>query len=862
LQDDGAFSILANLTVLSLTFNNLTRVPSKLPSSLRQLYLSHNKLTTINQDDFNDLPNIEILDLEGNCPRCYNAPYPCTPCSRNAAIQIHHLAFQYLKRLKILSLASTSLTSISPSWFYNMSHLTVLNLEFNFLTKEIASGDFLLQLPRLEVLDLSYNYAKKAYPRYINISDNFAKLVSLQQLHLRGYVFKELKSKHLAPLINLPNLRTLNFGVNFIKQIDLQVFQHFVNLTTISLSDNRISPLLEDNNNDTNGKSVKNHVLQRRSADIDLEPLARAVQPEVTSNDIIYTSIYPLVKPQCSQYGKVLDLSLNSIFFIDQQQFRGFSDIACLNLSSNGIGQALNGTDFTFLPNIRYLDLSFNKIDLAYRYAFHELPKLEVLDLSYNKHYFIVAGIVHQLGFIENLPHLKVLNLSFNEIFTLTEHWLNSSSLEDLVFQGNHLDKLWGNQDNRYIQFFKNLYNLTRLDISHNRLNEIPTNAFLSLPQSLTELYINNNELKLFNWTALQQFKNLKLLDLSSNALDFVGNNLANYTPSLQTLLLQLNKISHLPDRFLYRASNLVHLDLRYNQLHSINKSTFLSKNLNFLEILDLTGNSFECSCALVDFILWINENVNITIPRLATDVICATPGDQAGKSIINLDLHTCTMDTVAATLFCLSYLIILSVMVTATTKHLFYWDAWYIYYYCAGKLRGYKKGYKSIGIATSYDAYVAYDSKNTEVTDWVLNELQFHLEESGDKQVLLCLEERDWVPGAAIIDNMADSIQQSSNTIFVLTESYVKTGSFKTAFYLALQRLMDENMDVIVFILLEPVLQHSQYLRLRRRICKSSILEWPKNPHAEDLFWQSLKNIVLTDNYKRYNILYTDSIK
>ncbi|KAJ8790673.1 hypothetical protein J1605_021271 [Eschrichtius robustus] len=242
-------------------------------------------------------------------------------------------------------------------------------------------------------------------------------------------------------------------------------------------------------------------------------------------------------------------------------------------------------------------------------------------------------------------------------------------------------------------------------------------------------------------------------------------------------------------------ASSLTHLDLSANQLKMINKSTFATKTATKLAILELGRNPFDCTCDIGDFREWMDENLNVTIPRL-TDVICASPGDQQGKSI------------------------------------------------------------------TFYDAYVSYDTKDASVTDWVINELRFHLEESEDKNVLLCLEERDWDPGLAIIDNLMQSINQSKKTIFVLTKKYAKNWNFKTAFYLALQRLIDENMDVIVFILLEPVLQHSQYLRLRQRICKSSILQWPDNPKAEGLFWQSLKNVVLTANDSRYNNLYVNSIK
>ncbi|XP_025058307.1 toll-like receptor 8 isoform X2 [Alligator sinensis] len=861
LAEPTAFSGLSALTVLSLSLNNLSQVPSQLPSSLKELYLSSNKIKMVNHYDFQNLSNIEVLDLSGNCPRCFNAPFPCDPCPGDSSIQIHPLAFQYLANLRNLSLSCTSLTHIPSSWFYNTSQLKVLNLGFNYLLKEIALGEFLVQLPHLEVLDLSFNYARQAYPKYINISDNFANLVRLQQLHIRGYVFQDLTHEHLQPLIKLTNLHTLNFGVNFIKQIDLRVFQLFVNLTLISLSDNRISPLSEgSNNSDIHGTSLGNHVIRHRSTDTYLDPSANnMLESGGTSSSYKSAPIFPLIKPQCSMYGKALDLSLNSVFFIAQQQFKGFHDVACLNLSSNGIGQALNGTEFIFLPNLKYLDLSFNKLDLAYSYAFHELQNLEVLDLSYNKHYFIVSGITHRLVFLQNLMHLKVLNLSYNEISTLTEPKLISSSLEELVFKGNRLDILWKNGDNRYRCFFKELSKLTHLDISHNRLKSIPNKAFYCLPQSLIELRINNNELQHFKWKALKQFQNLKLLDVSRNLLSFITDSLASCTSSLQTLLLQYNKIAQLPDGFLFKASSLLHLDVGYNRLHSINQSTFLSNDLNYLVLLNLKGNPFECTCAIVGFINWIHLNINVSIPRLATDVICATPGDQTGNSIISLDQHTCTLDIAALICFSLSFIIIFTVMVMAITKHLFYWDAWYTYYYCAARLKGYRS---IITEKALYDAYIAYDTKDVAVTDWVINELRIHLEESKDKQVLLCLEERDWEPGKAVIDNLAQSIQCSRKTIFVLTERYVKNGNFRTAFYIALQRLMDENLDVIVFILLEPVLQHSQYLRLRRRICRSSILEWPKNPQAQCLFWQSLKNVLLTENYNRYNRLYTDSIK
>lgn len=843
--EDGAFNNLINLKLLSLSFNNLFSVPPKLPSSLSKLFLSNAKISTITQEDFKGLEHLTLLDLSGNCPRCFNAPFPCEPCKLNASIRIHPLAFQNLTQLRFLNLSSTSLKTIPSTWFDNLTNLKELHLEFNYLVQEIASGAFLTKLPSLQTLDLSFNFIYKEYLQYITISPNFSMLRSLKKLHLKGYVFRELKKEHFKPLQNLPNLTTINLGINFIEKIDFKAFQDFPKLKVIYLSGNRIASVIDG----TDHSSWRNHLRKPLSTDYD----------EFDPHMNFYHSTEPLIKPQCTTYGKALDLSLNNIFVIGKSQFEGFQDIACLNLSFNANGQVLNGTEFSSMPHIKYLDLTNNRLDFDDNQAFSDLHDLEVLDLSHNAHYFSIAGVTHRLGFIQNLTKLKVLNLSHNGIYTLTDEYeLRSTSLKELVFSGNRLDRLWNANDGKYWSIFRSLENLTRLDLSYNNLQQIPNEAFLNLPQSLQKLHINDNRLRFFNWTLLQYFPHLHLLDLGRNELYFLTNCLSKFTHSLKILLLNHNHFSHLPAGFLSEARNLMHLDLSFNTIKMINKSSLQTETKTNLSVLDLQGNHFDCTCDISDFRSWLEENPHVRIPRLV-DVICSNPGDQRWKSVMSLDLTTCVSDTTAAILFFFTFLTTSTVLLAALVHHLFYWDVWFIYHMCSAKLRGYRSSSTS---QTFYDAYISYDTKDASVTDWVINELRSHLEESEDKSVLLCLEERDWDPGLPIIDNLMQSINQSKKTIFVLTKKYAKSWNFKTAFYLALQRLMDENMDVIIFILLEPVLQYSQYLRLRQRICKSSILQWPNNPKAENLFWQSLKHVVLTENDSRYDNLYIDSIR
>ncbi|XP_075706473.1 LOW QUALITY PROTEIN: toll-like receptor 8 [Rhinoderma darwinii] len=849
---EGAFLQLEKLTTLSLSCNNLRKVPSRLPSSLKVLNLKNNVISIIRKEDFMNLSNLKILNLSGNCPRCFNAQFSCKSCPGQSSIRIYSNAFKYLKKLVELNLGNTSLTLVQRAWFQNLKGLKVLNLENNYLVKQMATGDFMLSLSYLQKLDLSYNYEIRTYSQNLNLSENFSKLISLQELHLQGYVFQTITNITLAPLHKIKNLNVINFGTNFIRQVNLSVFHNFHNLSMIYLSENRITPFIVRKNENEN---------------LEINPkLYRCSIHDIATHNRFDKSIdYPLennrwsdqiIKPICISYGKTLDLSYNTMFFIDAEEFNLLSDIVCLNLSHNSIDQDLNGTEFIHMPNLTYLDLSYNKLDFDSSSAFQELPRLQVLDLSYNAKYFLVEGVTHNLNFIGNLPSLKVFNISWNKISTLTEYQINNSGLEELRFSGNSLNILWRHWNPPYKEIFKNFSSLKILDISYNDLEILHHKAVVNLPKNITELHLNYNKLTLWEWKTLQHFKNLKFLDLSHNRLIAIESNLFMYTSSLQKLRLHRNLISQLSDSFLYKATSLTDLDLTDNHIQTINKSAFLSGNDNFLKVLRLKGNPFVCTCEIIDFLQWIANN-NVTIPLLATDVTCSNSDFKRRKSIIQFDMHACSLDGISMMLCFLSFISVVLIMALRILKHLFYWDVWYIYHWCVAKLKPRKMAITE----TLYDAFITYDNKDPAVSDWVYNELCHELEENGDKHIFLCLEEREWEPGKAVIDNIAQSINQSKKTVFVLTKKYVKSGKFRTAFYLAMQKLMDENMDVIVIVLLQPVLQNSQYLRLRKKICSSSILEWPKNPHAEHLFWQNMKNVLLTENSSRYNHLYTNPV-
>ncbi|NXA16509.1 TLR7 protein, partial [Sapayoa aenigma] len=856
--EETAFLELKKLTILSLKSNNLTHIPPNLSSTLKELYIYNNMIQVIQEHDLSGLTNLEILDLSGNCPRCYNAPYPCIPCPKSS-IEIHSKAFDSLKNLRILRLHSNSLQNIPSSWFKNIKNLKELDLSQNFLMKEIGDAQFLKLIPSLVELDLSFNFELKVYSPFLNLSKTFSSLSSLQTLRIKGYVFKELREEDLGPLLSLRNLTVLDLGTNFIKVADLAVFKKFPALKFIDLSVNKISP----SSGESNFYGFCSH------PGISVELYNGQVLPEMhyfrydvyerscRSKDKEAASYQSSVKEDCLKYGKTLDLSRNNVFFINPSDFQGLNSLRCLNLSDNAISQTFNGSEFSYLSGLKYLDFSNNRVDLLYQTAFKELKFLEILDLSNNQHYFLAEGVTHVLSFIKSLTHLKKLMMNENEISTTIDTGMESQSLQILEFRGNHLDVLWMDGNARYLSFFRNLTSLEELDISFNSLCFLPPGVFEAMPPKLKLLNLTNNQLKSFNWGNLYYLKKLVTLDLSNNLLTTVPRELSNCSSSLQELMLRNNRIQRLTKHFLRGAFRLRYLDLSSNKIQIIKKSSFPENVINNLKMLLLHGNPFKCNCEAVWFVWWINQT-QVTIPLLATDVTCAGPGAHKGRSVVFLDLYTCELDTSYLILFALSASTILSFMVLTVTSHLYFWDVWYSYHYCAAKLKGYRR--LSVPDAC-YDAFIAYDNEDPAVNEWVTEELVERLEDQKARQFNLCLEGRDWLPGQPVFDNLSQSIQLSKKTIFVLTNKYIRSGRFKTTFYMAHQRLLDEKMDVIILIFLEKVLQKSRYVRLRKRLCRSSVLEWPTNPQSQPYFWQCLKNAIATSNSLAYNKLLQETV-
>ncbi|KAJ5079935.1 leucine-rich repeat-containing protein [Anaeramoeba ignava] len=212
--------------------------------------------------------------------------------------------------------------------------------------------------------------------------------------------------------------------------------------------------------------------------------------------------------------------------------------------------------------------------------AFKELKTLTIISCQLHQ-------IPHE--FI-SLPNLEYLNISQNPITSIP---IRSSSpniiLKTLILNNCNIERIGSsissfpnlenlfliNNNISFVSFhINNLLRLSKLDLSLNLLNDLPT-SFKGLSKSLHFLSLSMNLFSTFP-NAILDLRSLEYLNFSENILiDLDCFNGANF-PFLQYLDFHGNLILQIPIS-LTQLTNLENLDLRYNWIQNLDEISIKS---------------------------------------------------------------------------------------------------------------------------------------------------------------------------------------------------------------------------------------------------------------------------------------------
>ena len=186
-----------------------------------------------------------------------------------------------------------------------------------------------------------------------------------------------------------------------------------------------------------------------------------------------------------------LDISSNSITYIEPDLVQAFVGLKHLDISRNDLGEAIRSGNyassvFQALQHVKVLILSHNSIINIPKGAFTNNRYIEVLDLSHNKLETFNFGL-------ESLISLKHLDVSFNNILHLDP--ASCTLLSDLTFKEN-------NASNYYMTTSQNAIIETYINFKGNSISCSCDNiCFLNYIVKLNETYacLLNGQLEVIN---------------------------------------------------------------------------------------------------------------------------------------------------------------------------------------------------------------------------------------------------------------------------------------------------------------------------------------------------------------------------
>lgn len=333
---------------------------------------------------------------------------------------------------------------------------------------------------------------------------------------------------------------------------------------------------------------------------------------ELTFLDLSYNHLL-VIPARTFQYQKKLkelNLNHNKIGMIAIDTFIGLSTITSLNLGSNLLGDLVESV-FSTLPKLEELNLSRNRISQIHPKAFNGLANLRVLYLNDNT----LSRVPTQA--LSPLNVLAELYLGINVFESIeSEAFANLNGLSLLDLKGAALNNLSADT------FHGLESNLRKLDISDNRLQQIPTAALNRLTR-LEVLALGQNGFETIPNGALTGLAHLRQLDCSGSLqLHTIEANAFETNTNLETLNIASNKaLSHIETGAFSGLPFLKNINLRDNALAEIPENLF---KWDELDTFDLSDNPIHCDCRMLWLqILLLAKNTSQTA---GDNVLCASP--------------------------------------------------------------------------------------------------------------------------------------------------------------------------------------------------------------------------------------------
>ena len=854
-----------NLSYLDLSFNNLTKVPSKLfKNTLFGLDLRGNPIHHITSNDFKNCPHLTHLYLS------WTAKYDFVP------LNIQSYALIDLKYLKLLDLSGNMLKNWSQHILPSNSQLRVWNLAFNCFKEKVQNPDFLSPLQNLTTLDLSSNtfcssnlYPNRPIVHKMKLGNAFMRFPNLEVLFLGttvqptnsdvffnyfisyGVKFDTVDSDSLAVLRNLSKLHTIGMALIGIRNLSMEAFDGLPNFRSLNLQYNHIDEPQKQNETkqDASQKHIrKNSHLSKRFP------------------------TFPISFPH--HYKQSLEFLMSST--VSQPW---------LTLSGNAISD-LQKYPLKYFPMTTKLDLSYNRINYISSDSFENLTKLIEINLKFNPIRYIDSNA---LACLWHLSNLKLNFIVYQEEFDLA--FLQHSASNLIVYYGDISNNFF-----RLMEFYweynitietvtnlqlsniqvpiavlatnKNIFKpfpyLTELSIERGRTTYLLQNKFFYGVSGLEKLSMIDCWLQEFPHEALSALPHLIHLDLSFNEIENLKSvYFFNISIHLKTLNMSHNFINFImPHTFQYllqRRPNLTTIDLSFNHITYVGPNVVGRYVLQRLAYFDLRGNLIECDCTQSENFGFLiqTEIKRLKLPgflpvcsQAVQDYYggCLTCRDQSFMPSISLFQYSITSycQEPLLTLLSISGITFVLLFVTLTLLLNSNFTKNFLIKILSFKVIGAKHSNQIKGSRKyAFDGFIYYDKHDESIADWVDFVLVPKLEH-GDPRFKICVNgKEDWC-GATQVEQLLLRMQVSRKTIVLLSGKFSASTQCQYVLAVLEEWLYAQGKDKSILITFASYPPDTGTFRTRHERNPGSVLNYAANLNEENsdlMFWELLKN-------------------
>lgn len=379
------------LIKLDFANNYLEGVPAMVRDMrlLKQLHLSHNRISSVSNNDLPPSSTIEKLYLD------YNEIYI-----------LEDGAFAGQKRLQNLYLADNLISNISTGLFSRLSMLMQLDLSYNDIGADLKTQyDFLTDdIPTPKSVELGVSLQPGLGPP-VNFSEWFAPngAPKLEFLNLEGNIIKTIA--HDAFKL-FPVLTSLNLAYNQLVRLPPHVLHTLSSLQILDLSGNRLSELPSE----LFKKNTRLQILNLNSNSLFSLPgnLFYSVEKSLLELRLSDNNLHSVSWMEIGLRHLVeLDLSTNALADVGSAGFTHLVSLRGLSLQNNQFGDIPNVRNLTRLQELR---LSNNSIRSISYDAFDGNVALELIAIDDNQ---LVTFAMEPFG---GLPSLQTVKAGGNPI--------------------------------------------------------------------------------------------------------------------------------------------------------------------------------------------------------------------------------------------------------------------------------------------------------------------------------------------------------------------------------------------------------------------------------------------------------------